>query len=44
MEKGQMRSAIDQTFSLEQTADAIRYLETMRARGKVVVTIQSSPN
>jgi NADPH:quinone reductase-like Zn-dependent oxidoreductase len=30
---------IDRTFPLAQAADAIRYLETGRARGKVVVTV-----
>lgn len=30
---------IDRTYPLSQTADAIRYLETRRARGKVIVTI-----
>ena len=38
IEQGQVKSVIDRTFPLEQTAEAIRYLETGRARGKVVVT------
>ena len=38
IESGQVKSVIDRTFPLEQAAEAIRYLETGRARGKVVVT------
>jgi NADPH:quinone reductase-like Zn-dependent oxidoreductase len=30
---------IDRTYPLSQTADAIRYLETKHARGKVIVTM-----
>lgn len=30
---------VDKTFSLSQTRDAVRYLETGHARGKVVITI-----
>jgi NADPH:quinone reductase-like Zn-dependent oxidoreductase len=36
---GSIRSGIDRTYPLTETAEAIRYLETMRARGKVVITI-----
>jgi NADPH:quinone reductase-like Zn-dependent oxidoreductase len=36
---GQLRSVIDRTFPLSQTADALRYLETGRARGKVIVGV-----
>ena len=31
---------IDRTYPLNETAEAIRYLETSRARGKVVITVE----
>jgi NADPH:quinone reductase-like Zn-dependent oxidoreductase len=31
---------IDRTYPLAETADAIRYLETGRARGKVVIVVE----
>jgi NADPH:quinone reductase-like Zn-dependent oxidoreductase len=37
-EAGQLAPVIDRTYPLSQIADAIRYVETMRARGKVVIT------
>jgi NADPH:quinone reductase-like Zn-dependent oxidoreductase len=37
---GRVRSVIDRRFSLAEVPDAIRYLETGRARGKVII----SPN
>ena len=36
---GSITSVIDRTYPLADTADAIRYLETMQARGKVVITV-----
>lgn len=39
LESGKVTSVIDRTYPLAQTADAIRYLETGRARGKVIVTV-----
>ncbi len=39
VEAGAVRPVIDRTYRLAEVPDAIRYLETMRARGKVVVTI-----
>ncbi len=36
---GQVTSLIDRTFSLEEAADAVRYLETEHARAKVVITV-----
>lgn len=36
---GKIAPVIDCCYPLDQTADAIRYLETGRARGKVVITI-----
>jgi NADPH:quinone reductase-like Zn-dependent oxidoreductase len=38
-EAGQLTPVIDRTYPLAETRDAIRYVETMRARGKVVITI-----
>jgi NADPH:quinone reductase-like Zn-dependent oxidoreductase len=39
LESGQITPVIDRTYPLVETPAAIRYLETLRARGKVVVTI-----
>jgi NADPH:quinone reductase-like Zn-dependent oxidoreductase len=36
---GKISPVVDRCYSLNQTADAIRYLETGRARGKVVITV-----
>lgn len=36
---GRLKSVIDRTYPLAETAEAIRYLETSRARGKVVITV-----
>jgi NADPH:quinone reductase-like Zn-dependent oxidoreductase len=36
---GQITPVIDRCYPLAATAEAIRYLETGRARGKVVVTV-----
>ena len=41
LEAGKVVPVIDRTYPLAQTADAIRYLETGRARGKVVITVVS---
>ncbi len=38
MADGKIRSAIDRTYRISELPEAIRYLETGRARGKVVVT------
>lgn len=35
---GSLTSRIDTRYSLADTADALRYLETQRARGKVIIT------
>ena len=37
VEAGQLRPAIERTYALEQTAEAIRHVESHRTRGKVVV-------
>jgi NADPH:quinone reductase-like Zn-dependent oxidoreductase len=39
MSEGQLVSVIDRTYPLAESAEAIRYLETGRARGKVIVTV-----
>ena len=37
MESGKLKSVIDRRFPLENVADAIRYSETGRARGKIII-------
>jgi NADPH:quinone reductase-like Zn-dependent oxidoreductase len=39
IEAGQVTPVIDQTYPLEEAAEAIRYLEGGHARGKIVITI-----
>ena len=39
IETGSVTPVVDRLFSLEEVPDAIRYVETGRARGKVVVTV-----
>lgn len=39
LERGALVPMIDRTYPLSETAEAIRYLETMRARGKIVITV-----
>jgi NADPH:quinone reductase-like Zn-dependent oxidoreductase len=38
-EAGKLSPVIDRRYPLHQVPDAIRYLETMHARGKVVITV-----
>jgi NADPH:quinone reductase-like Zn-dependent oxidoreductase len=38
VESGKVTPVIDRCYPLNETAEAIRYLETLRARGKVVIT------
>ncbi len=40
LEAGQVTPVIDRCFPLADTADAIRYLETGHAKGKVVITVE----
>ncbi|MEM7500444.1 MAG: NAD(P)-dependent alcohol dehydrogenase [Pseudomonadota bacterium] len=42
MADGRLRSRIDRRYPLSDTAEALRYLETQRARGKVIVTPQAT--
>ena len=39
IESGKVRPVIDRTYPLNETADAMRYLEEGHARGKVVITV-----
>jgi NADPH:quinone reductase-like Zn-dependent oxidoreductase len=39
VQSGAVRTVIDRRYPLAEVADAMRYLETGRARGKVIVTI-----
>ncbi|HEX9635116.1 MAG TPA: NAD(P)-dependent alcohol dehydrogenase [Candidatus Limnocylindria bacterium] len=39
IETGKVRPVIDRTYPLSETAEAVRYLETGQARGKVVITV-----
>jgi NADPH:quinone reductase-like Zn-dependent oxidoreductase len=40
MQSGKLTSVIDRRYKLSETAEAIRYLETGHARGKVVITVE----
>lgn len=40
LESGDVVPVIDRCYSLAETAEAIRYLETGRARGKVIITLE----
>jgi NADPH:quinone reductase-like Zn-dependent oxidoreductase len=37
--EGKLKSVIDRRYPLEQTAAALEYIGSQRARGKVVVTV-----
>ena len=39
MQTGKVTAVIDRTYKLSETAEAMRYYETGRARGKVVITM-----
>ena len=39
IERGKVTPVIDRSYPLERAADAVRYVETRHARGKVVLTI-----
>lgn len=40
LEAGKVVPVIDRRYPLSETAEAIRYLETGRARGKVIITVE----
>jgi NADPH:quinone reductase-like Zn-dependent oxidoreductase len=39
IESGVIRPIVDKVFPFEQTNDALAYIETGRAKGKVVITV-----
>jgi NADPH:quinone reductase-like Zn-dependent oxidoreductase len=41
MQAGTVKPVVDRTFGLTDAAEAMRYLETGRARGKIVVTVSA---
>jgi len=41
LETGKLVSVIDRRYPLSETAEAIRYLETLHARGKVIIIVDS---
>jgi NADPH:quinone reductase-like Zn-dependent oxidoreductase len=42
LETGKVVPFIDRRYPLSETAEAIRYLETLHARGKVIIKVESS--
>lgn len=42
VEQGQLRSVIDRTYPLAETADAIRYLAEGHAEGKIMIDVSST--
>jgi NADPH:quinone reductase-like Zn-dependent oxidoreductase len=40
MQSGKITPVIDRTYKLNETADALRYLEQGHARGKVIITVE----
>jgi NADPH:quinone reductase-like Zn-dependent oxidoreductase len=40
MQSGKVTPVIDRTYPLREIREAIRYLETGRARGKVIITVE----
>ncbi len=42
LESGKIVPVIDRTYTLKEVPEAIRYLETGRAKGKVVVTVEQN--
>lgn len=43
MQAGTVTPVIDRTYTLDETAEAMHYLETGRARGKVIITMPRTP-
>jgi NADPH:quinone reductase-like Zn-dependent oxidoreductase len=39
IETGRLKPVLDRTYPLSETPEAIRYLETGQAQGKVVITV-----
>lgn len=44
IEAGAIRPVVDQVFPFERTGDALAYVETGRAKGKVVVKVKGAPS
>ena len=42
LEAGKVVPVIDRRYPLRETAEALRYLEAGRARGKVVITMEEN--
>lgn len=42
IEAGKVTPVIDRTYQLSESADAMRYLETGRARGKIVISVSTN--
>jgi NADPH:quinone reductase-like Zn-dependent oxidoreductase len=40
MEQGKVTPVIDKTYRLGEAAEAMRHLETARARGKIVIQLE----
>ena len=40
MDRGELTAAIDRRYPLEEVADAVRYSEEGRARGKIIIAIR----
>jgi alcohol dehydrogenase len=40
VEKGSIRPVIDRVYSIEEAQEAIQYVETGRAKGKVVIQVK----
>lgn len=38
--RGKLHPVIDRRYPLDQTSEALRYLETGKVRGKLIVTIE----
>jgi NADPH:quinone reductase-like Zn-dependent oxidoreductase len=43
IQAGRLTPVIDRAYPLSEAADAIRYLETGHARGKVVISVPAAP-
>lgn len=44
IDRGQLRPTVEHTYTLPETADAIRHLETSHVRGKLAISIHTQPD